>query len=77
MIANGEGKILNGGCELLNESYDLCGEEINELYGYNVDTNLHGYDEISHGCGTQIQLENPDKKEALVCDLSLWWWEWN
>lgn len=60
-----------------NEDYDLYGDEIDELYGDNAEPSLHGYNKTSHGCGTQIQLENPDKKEALVCDFSLRWWEGN
>ncbi|GBP64268.1 hypothetical protein EVAR_45316_1 [Eumeta japonica] len=49
---------------------------------------LHGYDRTSHGCGDvgeKIQLENPDKKEPLVCiylvggkafgeGAGFWWW---
>ncbi|CAK1593272.1 unnamed protein product [Parnassius mnemosyne] len=33
--------------------------------------NLHGYNKISPGCGTQIQLENPDKKEPLHWQIPL------
>lgn len=28
---------------------------------------LHGYNNMSSGCGEKIQLENPDKREPLVC----------
>lgn len=64
VITNGGGKTSNGGYEIINE--DLYGDELNELYIDNAESNLHGYNKTSHGCGTPIQLENPDKKEALV-----------
>ncbi|XP_041988627.1 histidine decarboxylase-like isoform X1 [Aricia agestis] len=33
--------------------------------------NLHGYNNMSSGCGEQIQLENPDKKEPLHWQIPL------
>lgn len=33
--------------------------------------NLHGYSKISKGCGQDIQLEDPNKKELLVRFLKI------
>ncbi|XP_045457542.1 histidine decarboxylase-like [Melitaea cinxia] len=43
-----------------------------ELYNESDDEKkLHGYDKISNGCAQKIQLENPDKKEALHWQIPL------
>lgn len=45
---------------------DLYGDDLYEENDDNA-ASLHGYDKMSPGCGNNIQLENPDKKELLVC----------
>lgn len=47
-----------------NEGYPIGDELYDETDDEKI---LHGYDKISNGCAQKIQLENPDKKEALVC----------
>ncbi|CAK1548802.1 unnamed protein product [Leptosia nina] len=44
-----------------------------DLYaGENVDDeNLHGYNKMASGCGQQIQIENPNKKELLHWQIPL------
>ncbi|CAH0697995.1 unnamed protein product [Spodoptera exigua] len=46
----------------------------NENGGFNGDDDdgtLHGYNKISQGCGDQIQLEDPNKKEMLHWQIPL------
>ncbi|XP_028177832.1 histidine decarboxylase isoform X3 [Ostrinia furnacalis] len=42
-----------------------------DLYGDDDETDLHGYHQMSAGCGEKIQLENPDKKELLHWQIPL------
>lgn len=67
MVNNGSDTKVNGHEDSItnsNEGYPIG----DELYDESDDEKkLHGYDKISNGCAQKIQLENPDKKEALVC----------
>lgn len=53
-----------------NKDIDLDDNEENENVSVLIEddgkTNLHGYNQISPGCGKKIQLEDPNKKEMLV-----------
>ncbi|XP_045782791.1 histidine decarboxylase isoform X2 [Maniola jurtina] len=42
-----------------------------EFYESDEDTNLHGYNKMASGCQSEIQLENPDKKEFLHWQIPL------
>ncbi|XP_050558278.1 histidine decarboxylase isoform X3 [Spodoptera frugiperda] len=56
---------------------DINGDDENGDYGNggfngdDDDSTLHGYNKISQGCGDQIQLEDPDKKEMLHWQIPL------
>lgn len=77
-ITISDNKPVKGDKVFKNIENDINGNEMNkngiddddnDLYKDGVEKDLHGYDKMASGCMKEPKLEDPDKKELLVCPI--------